>query len=266
MKKKPKRHNKRNKEQLVNSSSGASSLEQAVKQALAASSIDEIPEDGYNPETCEYWIGGEVHHEMDTIWTKATDILASEQADYLLANLDDELMKPIFVDDYLLKLKIKDFRKELSSEERADIEQHGYKTDWFESISETELAWTLAMEEAKKQDCIGYATVCLMGNFYVIADYFHNPVANEDDILIVPLNAEPCLPYHHACELGIVADIGNMNFSTFLKYKKGAALDWTKRFSQELSFRRKFQPNYNPYDDPYDNAGIEAIDGDGDVE
>lgn len=52
-------------------------------------------------------------------------------------------------------------------------------------MSETELAWTLAMEEAKKQDCIEVCYRLFNGNLlHVIADNTYNPVANEDDVLM----------------------------------------------------------------------------------
>jgi len=264
MKKKPRKNNanQKNNTNQTKTEAGKSSPEKILVDELLRATLGEPekpanPENGYNPETGEYWFDGDVYHEMDVLWISAVELLEEEGAEYLLANLDDGLLEPIPMNDELAKIEVVNYKKVLSNKAKFELKEHGYDIEKLSTLSEIELAWFLIRESAKKYQGVGYAIACLSGKFYIAVESFFNPVTFEIDNLAIMQNAEPCLPYHHACEVGVVADIGNLNFCTFLRYKEGSLIDWRKRFDQELRFRRQIQPDYDPYADPYDSAGVE---------
>jgi hypothetical protein len=88
----------------------------------------------------------------------------------------------------------------------------------------------------------------------------------ELDELIVIFNVLPCFLTHHKCASFLVADVGNMQMKTAVRFLKGRVFDWGKRIDQELAMYRKWNPDFDPYEDPYSDPNNSYIDEDGDDE
>ena len=66
-------------------------------------------------------------------------------------------------------------------------------------------------------------------------------------------NVVSCTPIHHQLVAVLVADIGNIQLQTAIRYQNGAVFDWHKRFNQEIAAYQLKKPNFDPFADPYDD-------------
>lgn len=216
--------------------------------------------DGYYEDTMEYWYNGEIYHEKDVIWLEvpATRNIMGHMKGFLANQDPDGFLQPINI-GAVGNIKIENGRKILTDEDVMKIEYQHQRKEFFEQPTPGEWTWWLAKEFAKTKDSIGYAIVCLNGNFYT-------PVELELDYLNVVFNVANCMPTHHACAAMIIGDLGNMQMETFVKYKKGGIFIWKHRIDQELKMIHRYNKDYDPYDDPYDspNYGLSSDYGDGD--
>ena len=223
--------------------------------------------DGYYEDTMEYWYNGEIYHEKDVIWLEvpATRNIMGHMKGFLANQEPDGFLQPIDI-GAVGDIKIENGRKILTDEDMTKIEYRHQRKEFFEQPTPGEWTWWLAKEFAKTKDSIGYAIVCLNGNFYTPVECFINPVEFELDYLNVVFNVANCMPTHHACAAMIIGDLGNMQMETFVKYKKGGIFNWKHRIDQELKMIHRYNKDYDPYDDPYDspNYGLSSDYGDGD--
>lgn len=211
--------------------------------------------DGYDPEMMEYWYDDKIYHEKDVIWFELPRTLNMfGRMKGFAANLDSFIPLYVPVDiTNAKKIKVENYRRVLSEKEKFDIKYYGKNIEFFEQLLPYEEVWHLASEYAKKQETPGYCVVCLNGKYNVPVESIINPVTYESDDLLEVFNAITCPPFHHRCAGMIIADIGNMQMQTAVRYCNGKNLDWKKRVEQELNAYRLHDSDYNPYDDPYDN-------------
>lgn len=234
-----------------------------VSQYFAASA-NEQREDGYYEDTMEYWYDGKIYHEKDVIWYELprTVNLAGNMKGFS-ANLDSfvPLYEPCDITS-ARSIKVQNYRRVLSEKEKFEIEYYGKNLEFFEQLLPHEEVWYLATEFAKQQETSGYCVVCLNGKFYVPVETIVNTTTFECENLIVAFNVTNCYPIHHRCSGILIADVGNMQIRTAVRYAKGKVFDWHKRIEQELKAYYLHDSDFNPYDDPYDNPN--NADGDWD--
>ncbi|MBQ6486289.1 hypothetical protein IJI76_00985 [Candidatus Saccharibacteria bacterium] len=193
-------------------------------------------ENGYYEDLCEYWYNGEIYHEGDVIWI---DIPYTHSAygttKGFVANLDA-------YGDFYTPRSISFVRD--SDIEIDEDDGHAY---------DQKRVWQLATEYAKTKTTIGYAVVCLNKHFNIPVESMYNTWTGEAENLIVMFNVITCRPTHHRCCGIVIADVGNMQLVTGIRYYNGGTFNWDRRIKQELAAYRKYDPTYNPYDDPYDD-------------
>ncbi len=213
-------------------------------------------EDGYYEDLMEYWYCGKIYHEKDVIWTEMsnqTDSYGSMKG--FSANLD--MFNPLYEACDITKARSivvdNNNHRVLPKEELLDIYTHGKNKAFFEQLLPYEEVWVLAKKCAKEKTAPGYCIVCLNGKFYVPVESFFNPETLESEDLIVAFNVINCTPLHHKCRGMIVADVGNVQIQTCVRFAKGRNFDWRKRINQEVETYRKYNPNFDLYGDPYDD-------------
>lgn len=233
------------------------------KNKKRKSTKSNIRDDGYYEDLCEYWYGGEIYHEKDVIWLDLPKISSGRVSNAFLANLDfyTGLYNPVDI-TAAKKIKVVNNRRVLSNEEKFEILYNGHNPEFFELLLPAEEVWQIASEYAKTKNTAGYCIVCKNGKFNVPVESFMNDNTFEIDELIVIFNAIACFEIHHKCSAFIIADIGNMQMRTAVRFLKGRVLDWNRRIEQELEAYRKWNPDYNPYDNPYDYPDNGFIDDD----
>ena len=220
--------------------------------------------DGYYEDYMEYWYEGKIYHEKDVIW-----INIPSSKNYFgtmkgfIANLDayKALYEPCDI-TAAIGIKVENYRRVLSKEEEYRLKAEGKNLEFFTRLLTHEEVWYLAQERAKRERSAGYAIVCLKGKFRMPVYGVVNPKLPEVENLLEIFNVVPCRPNHHACCGVVIADVGNMQLCTGVRYYNGRVFDWSKRISQELAAYRKYNPDFNPYDDPYDNVEDAYYDGD----
>jgi hypothetical protein len=148
---------------------------------------------------------------------------------------------------------VSNYRRILSNQEKFEIYYYKLNKDFFEKLTPAEEIWYLASEYAKTMETPGFCVVCLNGKFNVPVESFFNYDTFESEDLITIFNVVGCFPNHHRCAGLLVADIGNMQFHTAVRYCNGHVFDWQKRINQEIEAYRLDNPDFDPYDDPYDN-------------
>ena len=224
--------------------------------------------DGYYEDLCEYWYDGKIYHEKDIIWFDLPKLKSGETIQGFMANIDHYgvgLYTPVDITN-AKKIKVEGGYRVLSNEEIFEIKYNHQNEDFFRTLLPAEEVWYLASEFAKNQDSPGYCVVCRNGRFNVPIESFMNYETFELDELIVIFNALPCFLTHHKCASFLVADVGNMQMKTAVRFLKGRVFDWGKRIDQELAMYRKWNPDFDPYEDPYSDPNNSYIDEDGDDE
>ena len=221
-------------------------------------------EDGYYDDLREYWYDGVIYHENDVIWLeipRTISLMGTIKG--FSANLDS--FAPIFhpCDIGSIKgLRVENNRRVLSNEEKFEIFYYNLNQSFYEMLTPSEEIWHIASEFAKTKDAPGYCVVCKDGRFNVPVESFFNPVTYESEDLIELFNVIKCLPNHHLCAGLVIADIGNMQMQTGIRYCKNKTFDWQERINQEIEMYQVHNPNYSPYDDPYDNPYDSGYDDD----
>lgn len=220
-------------------------------------------EDGYYEDMMEYWYDGKIYHETDVIWfelPRTVNLMGNMKG--FSANLDS--FSPLYEPCDITRakgIKVENYRRVLSEEEKEEIEAYGKNMDFFTQLLPFQEVWYLASEFAKTKDTSGYCVVCLGGKFNVPVEGILNPETLEFENLIVAFNVMNCFPIHHKCTGVLVADVGNMQLQTAVRYAKGRVFDWRKRIDQELAAYHLHDPDFDPYEDPYDNPHNADTDG-----
>ena len=212
-------------------------------------------EDGYYEDTMEYWYEGDTYHEMDVIWFELPrNVDANGRMRAMCINLDSfpDLCEPCDI-TRAKTIKVENFRRVLSEEERVEIIRYGRNPEFFERLLPEEMVWFLASEYAKKQETSGYCVVCKNGKFNVPVESIFNPTTLEYEHLVIAFNSMPCGEDHHKCTGVLVADVGNIQMYTAVRYHKNQVIDWRKRINQELQAIFLKNPNFDMYADPYDD-------------
>jgi len=212
-------------------------------------------EDGYYEDLREYWYDGKIYHEKDVIWLelpKTGNMMGVIKG--FSANLDSfaSIYSPCDI-THAKAIMVSNHRRILSNQEKFEIYYNKLNKDSFEQLTPDEEIWYLANEYAKTMETPGFCVVCLNGKFNVPVESFFNYDALENEDLITIFNVVGCLLNHHRCAGLLVADIGNMQFYTAVRYCNGRVFDWQKRIDQEIEAYRLDNPDFDPYDDPYDN-------------
>ena len=219
-------------------------------------------EDGYYEDLREYWYDGQIYHEGDVIWFEIPcSVSLTGAIKGFVANIDSfmDLYTPCDV-TAARKIKVEGNRRILSNQEKFNIMYYNLNEDFFTQLLPYENVWQKAKEFARTKDTPGYCAVCLDGRFNVPVESFFNPITFECESLIVAFNVIPCIPVHHHCAGVLVADVGNMQIHTAVRYAKGRIFNWQKRVDQELEVYRLKNPDFDPYDDPYDNPHNTSFD------
>jgi hypothetical protein len=221
--------------------------------------------DGYYEDLCEYWYDGVIYHEKDVIWFELPKLRAGERIQGFVANLDHYGKLYTGVDVTRAKtIKVEGGYRVLSKEEIFEIKYNHQNEDFFRQLLPAEEVWYLASEYAKTKDTPGYCVVCRNGKFNVPIESFMNYETFEFDELIEVFNILPCFLTHHKCQSFLVADVGNMQMKTAVRFLKGRTFDWGKRVEQEIDMYHKYNPDFDPYEDPYSDPNNSYIERDGD--
>ena len=230
-------------------------------------------ENGYYEDLMEYWYSGNMYHEKDVIWANIEELLDESKGESkeddngerrvktrvignpptFVANFDavDKMHSPMDVTN-VKNVKVKDYRRVLSDEEKFDAEYYGKNIEFLSTLTPNEEVWYLATEKAKEMDSPGFAVVCLHGKFYIPVETQINFHTCELEEYIELFNVATCYSNHHACIGIVLADVGNMQVFTGIRYSKGRHFDWKRRIEQEIETYRVGEPDFNPFSDPYD--------------
>lgn len=233
----------------------AQKISEYIEEGNAIEGDFSAREDGYYDDLCEYWYDGKIYHEKDVIWLelpKTVNMMGVIKG--FSANLDS--FAPIYSPCDITHAKgimVSNYRRILSNQEKFEIYYYKLNKDFFEQLTPAEEIWYLASEYAKTMETPGFCVVCLNGKFNVPVESFFNYDTFESEDLITIFNVVGCFPNHHRCAGLLVADIGNMQFHTAVRYCNGHVFDWQKRINQEIEAYRLDNPDFDPYDDPYDN-------------
>lgn len=116
-----------------------------------------------------------------------------------------------------------------------------------------EKVWVAMKNRSRLYDTVGYMISCHKKRLMVPVVGIYNPNTGEKEYLPVIFNAKQCVPTHHGCCWDFLVDIGNLNFTTSVRYFSGEILDWEKIVGNEIECRRKTKPNFDPFNDEIDD-------------
>lgn len=114
-----------------------------------------------------------------------------------------------------------------------------------------EKAYLLARLKAFGEDYPGYMIIFHEGACWAPCQAFQNVYTGEMEYLLHIFNAEPCLETNRHYCVTLDAEVGNLNFDTSIRYRKGAEIDWYQRFWDEIETIRRAFPSYDPFISPY---------------
>ena len=266
----------------IDNSENLKSLVEMVKSTLTR-------ENGYYEDLMEYWYAGHIFHEKDVIWVDLEDMAGDDEKADSKAKAEEKAEPededqivgcrtigdpPLFVLNFdtlgdihtpmdvsnVKNVKVENYRRVLSNEEIAEAKYYNRRLEFLETLTPNEEVWYLATKKASEEETAGFAVVCLHGKFYVPVETSVNYYTHEVEEYIELFNVANCYPNHHNCIGLILADVGNMQVYTGVRYLKGRHFDWKKRIEQELKSYQQIEPDYNPFDDPYDAPDSDLFD------
>lgn len=227
-----------------------------IKSLADAMNVDRYEKrpNGFYDDYREYWYDGTPYYEGDVVWIGMPSTKSAYGMKGFIANIDNysSLYVPCDVTN-VMNVRVENHRRVPSKEEMYELAVSGRSAEFYTRLTVNEKVWYLASTKAKTVNTPGYALVCLNGKFYVPVIGIVNKKLPEVDNLLMIFNVVPCRPTHHACYGVMIADIGNMQTCTGVRYFNGKHFDWHKRISQEIAAYKKYNPSFDPYDDPYDN-------------
>lgn len=178
----------------------------------------------YDRETGQYFLGEEVHQEDDIVWIPLKPTFETDEEFYSV-NADTLVHLPRTFDMRSVPKGLKD-------------------------------AYLKARFVAFGQEEPGYVIICHSGYFWLPCQNFLNPHTHEVDQIMCVYNAESCLSTHRHFYATVDVEIGHLGFQTNLRFRRGAEVDWGKRFWDEVDVIRRRLPTYDPFLDPYDPKNI----------
>ena len=223
---------------------GYDSREEYLEELFKASTC----ENGYYEQFRIYWLNNKVYHEGDVIWCDFfTELLGDFEQNNILSQ-NPAYLPYVSVDFNAIdihacpmdvtrakNITVENFRRKLSNEELFEAKLLGINIDELSKLTIAEKVWYLAKKRAEKEGTIGFAIVCIGGEFYVPVESWYDFDTDSFEYYLTIFNAIKCNSNRHDCAAIVAIDVGDAHIETPIRPKTGRYIDWQLRINEAIT-------------------------------